>query len=167
MSIKQQRVETDSLTGRALDWGVALALGYHPTDKPDHIMASLSGVSGLRLVWVCRWPSHDDTPSRVEIAVSDRRGFTPQSDWNICGRLITKYRMTINDAQSFVTNERKIATITKSRIETVSSHGFHPDVADMETITAYADDERVAICKAVVRAMCGDSIYVPVDLIQP
>ena len=69
------KIKTSELEGAALDWAVAVALGWSPTDPHEYGLPSYADT-----IWV--------TGDKVRPTV---QGFRPSTDWSQGGPLLSEY----------------------------------------------------------------------------
>lgn len=113
------KVKTAELIGRALDWAVAIAEGYHP-DRPQDGQLTLNQryiVVGDKSVHKCYW-------------------YLPSTEWEFCGKLIERF----NAHLIFMYPENWKAMVIRGE-----GYGETPLIAICRAVVAYKLGDEVDI----------------------
>ena len=115
-------IKTEDLTGSALDWAVAKAVG-----QLDFVMVTEASHALIHL---------------------DGHGWAPSTDWSQGAPLIERFSMMIDkNFEEFSTPEQ-------------------PWFAQTDFYWEVGQTVLIAICRAVVRRQLGDTVNIPVELIN-
>ena len=134
-------VKTAELTGAALDWAVAMAVGaelrimrnHDDTELATHPLTLMKMKQGESGVEIDHW-------------------WSPSTDWAQGGPLLDKYNVALNGGVA--ESERVIYATCR-------------DVAEEQPYaTAIGDTRLTAACRAIVSAKLGDVVQVPKVLLE-
>ncbi|MDC9607189.1 phage protein NinX family protein [Xenorhabdus griffiniae] len=149
------KIKTSELTGRALDWAVALAIGMDiyicGRSRDDEYgwignynVAAAAFKKPIITVSLCG-DVHIEFQAEVKL-------YSPSTDWSQCGQLIDEY----------------LDSLTRMSIDS-------PWVASCKAVTVddfsiwkvqTGDAPKIAICRAVVAAKLGDEVEIPDELVE-
>ncbi|MEQ1977134.1 phage protein NinX family protein [Xenorhabdus sp. SGI240] len=150
------KIKTNALTGRALDWAVARAIGM------DIYICGRSsddeyGWIGNYSVWKksCEQPVITIglcNDIHIEFA-GKSKPYSPSTNWEQCGQLIERY---IDDLTHMAfRGDHWVANCRAVRVG---------DFSIFKTQTG--DTPQIAICRAVVAAKLGDEVEIPDELVE-
>ena len=135
MSCEMVKIASELLAGESLLWAVMKAEGVelHPAFKDGRFLNWFTPNDGMR--WGPALTAFD-------------------SDWNLTGRLILKYKIGIGEvtrATGEVQDEKWAA---------------YPKRSNEPTNWSFAGDPRIAVCKAVVIEVLGAVVEIPEFLVS-
>lgn len=134
------KVKTSELTGRALDWAVAIACGWE-SDRPED--GQLKRQSDLNPSGYTYIVAGNDQ------SVEERYRYSPSTDWSQCGELIKRFKVSLNYNEHMPRSAFCITAWLMSEDPQKGAdkyHGLTP---------------QVAICRAVVAAKLGELVDIP------
>ncbi|WP_340615823.1 phage protein NinX family protein [Xenorhabdus entomophaga] len=145
------KIKTSELTGRALDWAVARAVGMdiymvnHYDDEYAWIgngrVRQAAFEKPIITVGLC-----NDVHIEFE---AESKPYSPSTDWARCGPLIEKHHVELN---------------FNSVSEEWSAYIFNFE--ELESVIEDGDTPQIAICRAVVAAQLGDEVEIPDELME-
>ncbi|MDC9607201.1 phage protein NinX family protein [Xenorhabdus griffiniae] len=150
------KIKTSALTGRALDWAVARAIGMDiyicGRSRDDEYgwignynVTEAAFEKPIITVGLCG-------EVRIEFQ-AEAKPYSPSTDWAQCGQLIDKY---IDDLTHMAfRGDHWVANCRAARIG---------DFSIFKTQTG--DTPQIAICRAVVAAKLGDEVEIPDELVE-
>ncbi|MDC9615841.1 DUF2591 family protein [Xenorhabdus khoisanae] len=150
------KIKTSALTGRALDWAVARAIGMdiymanHYDDEyawiGNYSVWKKSREKPIITVGLC-----NDVHIEFE---AESKPYSPSTDWAQCGPFIEKYEIEISP----IMGGSYCAGLS------ITEGALCPD--DYVSIDMCGDTPQMAICRSVVAAKLGDEVEIPDELVE-
>lgn len=128
------KIKTSELTGAALDWAVAIALGGTPERPQDGQFINANGAR-----WLAGFHQHAPSAS-----------YCPSTNWAQCGPLIDQFGLSLDNASCGKRDElRKCASSVRGWL--MAEYGPTPQVAICRAVVAGELGEEVEVPAELVQ----------------
>ncbi|MBD1229352.1 phage protein NinX family protein [Xenorhabdus griffiniae] len=135
------KIKTSALTGRALDWAVAMI---------NESMPTLINENGKYVVGIPNLFSTDFNGNLMPAYYQ----YSPSTNWALCGQLMDKYCKSFGMVQGITD-------------KTWRAFAYGIPCRGQDTMRlASGDTLKIAFCRALVTAQLGDEVEIPDELVE-